>query len=64
MMQGNRVADLEALGFSIVPTFRTPHVTIAFGDDLDASLTALSGAAHERRVNSYHEPEMTEEVTE
>jgi hypothetical protein len=27
------VADLEADGFMVVPTFRTPHVTIAFGAD-------------------------------
>lgn len=31
------IADLELAGFDVVPTFRTPHVTIAFTGDLGES---------------------------
>ncbi len=30
-----------AAGFEVVPTFRTPHVTIAFQGDLDSALAVL-----------------------
>lgn len=50
-----RVAELRAAGFEIWPTFRTPHVTIAFGGDLDERLAALVHAAHDVRANRYHE---------
>lgn len=42
-----RVVDLQKTGFEIWPTFRTPHVTIAFTGDLDERLAALVGVAHE-----------------
>ncbi len=50
-----RVIDLQAAGFEIWPTFRTPHVTIAFSGDLDDWLAALVRTAHEVRTNPYHE---------
>lgn len=50
-----RVADLRAAGFEVCPTFRTPHVTIAFDGELDDRLAALIRAVHEVRVNPYHE---------
>lgn len=50
-----RVIDLQAAGFEVWPTFRTPHVTIAFTGDLDERLAALVRAAHEVRTNPYHE---------
>lgn len=50
-----RVVDLQAVGFEVWPTFRTPHVTIAFTGDLDERLAALVRAAHEVRTNPYHE---------
>lgn len=59
-----RVADLEAAGFAIVATFRTPHVTIAFDGDLDAGLAALAATVHEQRPNPYHGPDEPEEVPE
>src|SRR4051812_12090366 len=52
-----RVGDLEAAGFEVVPTFRTPHVTVAFRGDLDVGLAALAGAVHEQRTNLYHGPD-------
>ena len=44
-----RIAELEAAGFEVVPAFRRPHVTIAFGQ-LDAGLAVQSRypPAHER----------------
>lgn len=48
------VALLDA-GFEVVPTFRSPHVTIAF-TDLDEGLAALRAVAHLRRQNAYHVP--------
>jgi hypothetical protein len=51
------VADLEAAGFEVVATFRTPHVTLAFTGDLDTGLAALSAAVHEERTNPYHGPD-------
>lgn len=50
-----RVADLQAAGFEIWLTFRTPHVTIAFSGDPDEHLAALVRAAHDVRINPYHE---------
>ena len=44
-------------GFEIVPTFRTPHVTIAFDGDLDAGLAVLVALGADARPNPYHEPE-------
>ena len=50
-----RPAVLEAAGFQIVPTFRTPHVTIAFDGDLEVWLEQLHVADHDERNNRYHE---------
>ena len=47
---------LGQAGFEIVPTFRTPHVTIAFGGDLGGRLTDLERLGTDRRANPYHEP--------
>lgn len=52
-----RIADLQAAGFEIWPTFRTPHVTIAFDGDLDERLGTLVRTAHQLRPNPYHETE-------
>jgi len=49
-----RIADLLAHGFEVVPTFRTPHVTIAFTGELEDRLTALEAARLELRPNTYH----------
>ena len=50
-----RIADLEAAGFEVVPTFRTPHVTIAFSGDVVARLRQLAAEQLELRPNPYHE---------
>jgi hypothetical protein len=49
------VEVLEAAGFDVVPTFRTPHVTVGFVGDLEDGLRRFRGAVHERRVNPYYE---------
>lgn len=51
-------AALSASGIEVVPTFRAPHVTLAF-IELDAGLQALETVPHERRENPYHEGERT-----
>ena len=38
----------------MVPTFRTPHVTIGFTGDLADGLERLRSAVHEQRLNPYH----------
>lgn len=48
-------AVLEAAGFEIVPTFRTPHVTLAFDGDLDVWIDRLRTADHSEQLNPYHE---------
>jgi hypothetical protein len=49
-----RVGDLEAAGFELVPTFRSPHVTVAWQHDLDEGLARFDAAPHESRTNPYH----------
>jgi hypothetical protein len=51
-------AALSAEGIEVVPTFRSPHVTLAFAE-LDTGLEVLETAPHERRENPYHEAERT-----
>lgn len=50
-----RPAVLDAAGFQIVPTFRAPHVTIAFDGDLEVGLQQLRVADHDERHNPYHD---------
>lgn len=56
-----RVADLELAGFELVPTFRTPHVTVAWATDLDEGLARFVSARHHERDNPYHERERPED---
>ncbi len=51
------IERLIEAGFEIVPTFRTPHVTIAFDGDLDKGLAVLVELAADTRPNPYHESE-------
>lgn len=51
------IDSLIEAGFEIVPTFRTPHVTIAFDGDLDAGLAVLVELGADARPNPYHEHE-------
>ncbi len=51
-----RVYDPAALlheHLTLLPTFRTPHVTIGFAD-LDHGLSVLASSVRERRLNPYH----------
>ena len=51
-----RVYDPAALlhgHLAVLPTFRTPHVTIGFAD-LDHGLSVLASSVRERRLNPYH----------
>ena len=45
-----RRVDLEAAGVEIVPTFRTPHVTLCH-HVLEELVTRLQACAHTRRGN-------------
>jgi hypothetical protein len=51
------ISDLQAAGFEIVPTFRSPHVTIAFAGDLEDALARLVELRIDLRPNPYHDPE-------
>jgi hypothetical protein len=51
------ISELETAGFEVVPTFRTPHVTIAFTGDLAAALDRLAGLRMDLRPNPYHDVE-------
>lgn len=50
-----RRAVLEEHGFEVVPTFRSPHVTIAWVGALDEGLRELDRAEHDDRTNPYHD---------
>lgn len=49
-----RVLVLEEHGFEVVPTFRSPHVTIAWAGTLDDGLHGLDRAEHDEWTNPYH----------
>lgn len=49
-----RAADLLALGVELVPTFRTPHVTLCHVG-LDELIDGLRSCEHQTRPNPYHE---------
>lgn len=50
-------AALDAAGVDVIPTFRTPHVTLAH-DDLPELIRRLSSCQHRVVVNPYHEPDI------
>ena len=45
------LADVIAAGFNVVPTYRSPHVTITFYDDVDTGVARLLAVSH-RIVNN------------
>lgn len=50
-----RITVLVEHGFEVVPTFRSPHVTIAWVGTLDDGLRGLDRAEHDERTNPYHD---------
>lgn len=46
-----RLSDVIGAGFEVVATFRSPHVTITFYDDLEAGVSRLLGLAHRTVAN-------------
>jgi hypothetical protein len=46
-----RIADVVAAGFEVVPTYRSPHVTIAFYDDSAVAVKRLSVLVHRELPN-------------
>ena len=48
---------LERSGVQVVPSFRTPHVTLAH-PDLAELVRSLIGCEHDVIINPYHEPEV------
>ncbi len=51
------LAALVGAGFELLPTFRTPHVTVAFFGDLEQHLLALVELQPRVVENTYHERE-------
>jgi hypothetical protein len=51
-----RRASVIDAGLDVVPTFRTPHVTLAH-DELDELVRRLLLCEHETLINPYHEGE-------
>ena len=49
-----RGAALREIGIEIVPTFRTPHVTLCH-QTLEELVTSLRACEHVERLNPYHE---------
>lgn len=52
-----RLTDVLEAGLEVVPTFRSPHVTIAFEDDPEDGVARLLGTRHERLLNPSHREE-------
>lgn len=50
-----RIDTLRQQGFEVVPTFRSPHVTIAFDGDLDDGIARLRSTLHLAQSNPYNE---------
>ena len=46
-----KVADLRQAGFDLVPTYRSPHVTITFYDDVADGVRRLLAVGHQVVVN-------------
>ena len=49
-------AALESAGIEVVPTFRTPHVTLCHVG-LDQLIQRLTACDHADRLNPYHVPD-------
>ena len=46
-----RLVDVRAAGFDVVPTYRSPHVTITFSDDAAVAVRRLLAVSHRIVVN-------------
>ena len=52
-----RLGDVVDAGFEVVPTYRSPHVTITFYDDLDIGVARLLAVPHRTVINPAHRQE-------
>ena len=52
-----RVVDVVAAGFEIVPTYRSPHVTITFYNDLTEGIARLMAVDHRIVTNPAYRQE-------
>ena len=46
-----RLADVIQAGFEVVATYRSPHVTITFYDDVDSGVARLLAVSHRTVIN-------------
>ena len=46
-----RLVEVREAGFDVVPTYRSPHVTITFYDDVGGAVQRLLGVSHRTVVN-------------
>jgi hypothetical protein len=51
------LTDIVDAGFEVVPTYRSPHVTITFYDDVERSVAVLMNVAHRTITNPAHRKE-------
>lgn len=54
-----RVADVIDAGFEVIPTYRSPHVTIAFYDDPAPAVARLFAVTHRELANPAYREEGT-----
>jgi hypothetical protein len=52
-----RVVDIVEAGFEIVPTYRSPHVTITFYTDVGEGIARLLAVDHRVMINPAHRQE-------
>ena len=52
-----RLIDVVGAGFGVVPTFRSPHVTITFYDDVAVGVARLLAVAHRTIANPAYRQE-------
>jgi hypothetical protein len=53
------LADVVAAGFEVIPTYRSPHLTIAFYDDPADGIARLFAIPHQDIANPTYRKEAT-----
>jgi hypothetical protein len=51
------LADVLAAGFEVVATYRSPHVTITFYDDVESGVARLLATTHRTVINHAYRKE-------